>query len=473
MISQKTHGSNDLLISCESLSARSNKMSGLGIRRDISPGKLLASIAKSGMFGRVAAISLIPVTLFGALSPARAQASLKNETIRTTSETRTLVERSREGLTELRFPTVASEIPVCGEIDPEFCGIDQIIEKAMVDYQASCASVAVTWKQKLIVNRTYGWKDLEGSKAAPPNVYMRLASVDKLILITAAELFLSQGHKMPNTDVPITADLHIFQAMKDSWGLQPPPGMTPDSRVYDITIQNILDGKSGIKELSDSGEEVIRALGLSKAPGAWDLLRYTFGNQLHSNPGEKQVYANNALGVLKYFIDKCWSDKGGYLDFVKTYVFKPAGTDQVVISRASPADRDPRESCYISMNNGRSTVSSDQGKIVSAADGGGMNLDSWLALATSAEAMCRYLDYWYMGHARPLLDPSTGTLLSGIDNGAGTFGGTMPGTNAEITQRRHALCNFVVIFNRGQDNGVKPRSIIAEIDNFIHDKGVW
>lgn len=87
--------------------------------------------------------------------------------------------------------------------------------------------------------------------------------------------------------------------------------------------------------------------------------------------------------------------------------------------------------------------------------------------------MCRYRDYWYMGHARPILNLDTGTLRPDIDNGAGVFGGTMPGTLAEVLQRRHAFCNMAVMFNRGQDNGTEPRSIIVEIDNLFKRLRYW
>lgn len=287
------------------------------------------------------------------------------------------------------------DIPVSGFIARELADVDAIVQQAMVDYRASAASCAITFGRRLVACRGYGYLDNEFEVPTPSGVIMRLASVDKLILVTAAELFCSSGYAMPETGVPISQDLRVFEAMRGSWALEPPPGMEADPRIYDVTIRHLLEGRSGIGEVSNACSEVMAALGSPSAPTPWEIPRYLMGAPLKAAPGAMECYANAALGMVKYFIDRYFRDDGGYLGYVQTSVFAPIAEglelpaslmDDVVISRASPRERDSREPVYISEETGPSTFPGDEGRTVSAADGGANNIDAWMALGTSAEA---------------------------------------------------------------------------------------
>jgi len=127
--------------------------------------------------------------------------------------------------------------------------------------------------------------------------------------------------------------------------------------------------------------------------------------------------------------------------------FDPAGTPNICLSRTRPSNRDPLEVRYKCEPTGPSVFPKDNNKVLPRVEGGGDWYDHHLILAASAEAVVRYLSYWYFGESWRLWADEPRHLTPGLNNGGGVFFGGMTGIRTVMNQRRWKMCNFAFLTN--------------------------
>ena len=124
-----------------------------------------------------------------------------------------------------------------GYYSPSLVNFDVAMNNLLKDYDIPGGQLAITYKGRLVYSRGFGLADKSTNTAVCPDNIFRIASLSKQITsITIMHLY-EQGR--------IGLDDIVFGAngiLNDSMYLVP----VLDSRVYDITVNDLLSHQSGI-----------------------------------------------------------------------------------------------------------------------------------------------------------------------------------------------------------------------------------
>jgi CubicO group peptidase (beta-lactamase class C family) len=168
----------------------------------------------------------------------------------------------------------------------------QQVVQPYVDAQLFMGSVLVAENGKVLLDKGYGWADLEWNIPNTPTSRFQLASVTKQF--TAASILLLEERGKLKTNDPVRKYLPDAPASWDK-----------------ITIYNLLTMTSGVVDGSAKYD-----------PTPPDKLIYT-DEPLDFQPGEKWDYLNTNYLVLGYLLEKVSGQS--YADFLQENVFKPLG----------------------------------------------------------------------------------------------------------------------------------------------------
>ena len=341
------------------------------------------------------------------------------------------------------FPRL--DLPLTGrDPAPSLEIISRTVQRFMEDNLIPSGTLAVMKKNRVVIARGFGYADRNRTIPIQPDALMRLASLDKLITKAAMKVLIRQNPPLP-TGERLQLSTPVFPLL-ETFGMTLPGGANPDPRLNDITIEHLLEHRSGLERLPGQARRTIESdLGIRGKASAEDAVRWLLSRPLRFTPGSKKEYSNSAYGVARYVIQVITGD---LLRFLKNNVIRPAAG--VGLAYDLPSDRDHREPWYSSGNHIRSSILP---KKRAAAPGPGVetNLQRGLGLIASAEAMVRLLRSYHMGHGTPLLDPKTGRWAAVPDNGYGVFFGRFGGTFTLAMQRRWDEVNVAVLFNQNGD----------------------
>jgi len=366
------------------------------------------------------------------------------------------------GTQESRAFSRAEDVPVSGEMPDRLRELDRVMTQTMVYHAIPLGSLAVSKDGVVAVKRAYGYREREGKTPLATDALFRPASLDKQIARSAVHQMIDEGRTVTATGETLALGLKVFASLRQA-GVIGPELKDVDPRLYDVTIEDLLEHRSGIEVCYPSVEEVRQFFGLTRMPNAIDYLKWHANRPLKSAPGTVQEYNNTAYAMVRHIIEWLTGDWPAY---VREHIFEPAGSLEVVRSRTKPSDRDPREVWYDTGATGPSIFPEDNGRLLPTTDGGAISQDE--GIAVSAEALVRYLSYWYCASARRLLDDN-GNLLT--DNGMHIFFGSSDGVSSAMFQCRWTLCNFAVLFNHREERpDIEPLDYTKAIQEVL--KGV-
>lgn len=236
-------------------------------------------------------------------------------------------------------------------------GIDAIIQKAMQSSPVKHAALAIVHGKKLVYARGYTNAEADWPLAQPTTRF-RMASVSKTVtslaifqLIEAGAGTLSLGHKL-----------------QDILHLKTPSGGSPaDSRFGDITIQHLLEHKSGLNGDAFRNGPAVRqafaaaghAISLPVTEAQTDAYIASLG--LVSKPGATQAYNNCGYYLLSRVVAKL-RNKATPIEAFQSSLFAPLGITRIrgassLVSQ-QPADEARYQSPTLSL--GPSEMSNDQ-----------------------------------------------------------------------------------------------------------------
>jgi CubicO group peptidase (beta-lactamase class C family) len=313
----------------------------------------------------------------------------------------------------------------------------------MSDGDVPAAQLCVSKDGKIVFNRAYGWLDRQKGNRLPVNARFRLASLDKVITSTAIHQLIDAQAPLERTGERMSLELRPFRVF-EKMGIRPPSGKRTDPRLFDVTVKHLLEHAAGLNQEVHNLAALKRELGLTRLPTADDAMRYHFCKTLDFDPGSKSSYNSAGYWVLRVLVGLAG---GSFIDYLKNNIFGPAGTADLCLSRTRPAQRDRLEVRYECQQMGPSVFPADHEQVVPELEGGGDYGDHHLILATSAEAVVRYLCYWYFGEAKRLWTEDRGRLAPGLNNGGGVYFGGMTGIRTMMNQRRWKMCNFAFLTN--------------------------
>jgi CubicO group peptidase (beta-lactamase class C family) len=337
-------------------------------------------------------------------------------------------------------------LPVSGAHHPALDLFDSALVAFMAARHIGAGTVSISRAGTTVYRRAFGWRDSARTELLSPNALMRLASNSKPVTAAAIRRLVSQGQ--------LTLDTKAFSFL----GLSP-AGPVADRRVYDITVQHLLDHTSGWNrnvagDFMFKSREISRALGISIPPTKAQIAQWVMTQPLQSAPGITSSYSNFGYLVLGLIIEKVTGQS--FLDYVRQNFFGTQAAGEIVTGTSLRGDRDAREPFYSDPYKGCSVFNVETCVLVPWPDGGWYleAFDACGGLVASAPAMVTFLDaYWISGQPR-----IPGTTASY------TFYGSLDGTFTMMRQRPDGT-NIVVLFNQRTDpSGLSYPQIQATLD---------
>jgi CubicO group peptidase (beta-lactamase class C family) len=200
-------------------------------------------------------------------------------------------------------PIVAALLLAVQQPEPsEAARIDAIVRERMREPGAVGMSVAVARGTEMLLERTYGFAELEFSVAANEQTMFRIGSVTKQFT-AAAVLELAERGKL-SVDDPLTRFLPDY----------PTHG-------HEITLRHLLTHTSGVPSYTGLGPiwEISRARELADE----ELVALWKDRPLEFAPGERWNYSNSGYFLLGMVVAKV--SGLSYADFLRTTFFEPLG----------------------------------------------------------------------------------------------------------------------------------------------------
>jgi N-acyl-D-amino-acid deacylase len=238
------------------------------------------------------------------------------------------------------------ELPITGVHVPGMASFDQAIPQLMAQWGIPGAAVAVARDGRLVFARGYGWADLAAEEPVQPESLFRIASISKPIT-AAAVLSLVEAGALRLDDRP-------FQLRSD---LEPPPGGVVDSRIYDVTVRQLLY-HSGGWDRSVSFDPMFRpavaaqAVGAPAPASAETVMRYMMGQPLDFEPGTRYAYSNFGYSVLGRVIEGITGET--YEAYTRRAILEPAGITRMRIGATRLEDRAEGEVRYYELGSATS-----------------------------------------------------------------------------------------------------------------------
>jgi len=211
------------------------------------------------------------------------------------------------------------------------------VVQSFVDAKQFMGSVLVAQGDKILLNKGYGFANLEWSIPDSPSTKFRLGSITKQF--TAASILLLEERGKLKTDDPVKTYLP-----------DAPPAWDK------ITIFNLLTHTSGIPSFTSFPDYH----STEAIPTTSEQLVARFRDKpLNFQPGESWEYSNSGYALLGYLIEKISGES--YKDFVQENLFTPLGMNNsgydlnapIIVRRAagySPGPEGPVNAGYIDMS---------------------------------------------------------------------------------------------------------------------------
>jgi len=229
--------------------------------------------------------------------------------------------------------------------------VDDVITALMEDWDTPGCAVAIVRHGRLAFARGYGYANQEDGELVQPDSLFRIASISKQITAVAILKLVEDGE--------LRLSDKAFDILDD---LEPAPGRRVDSRLYDITILDLLQHSAGWDtdalgfdpQISMHRTAAI-TLGESWPAEAETLIRYMLGWRLSYDPGTSFDYSNFGYNVLGRVIEAVSGVT--YEEYVKASILQPIGIDGMRIGRTRFEDRAPGEVAYYDHPGGGATQS--------------------------------------------------------------------------------------------------------------------
>src|SRR3954469_5179765 len=224
-------------------------------------------------------------------------------------------------------------------------------------YQIPGATLAIAKNGKLVYMRAFGTADQAGTELTRPDHMFRIASISKPIMSIAIMQLIESG-QLSLSDKPfgpggiLNVDPYFANAN------------VTDPRIYDITIQNLLEHAAGWNRdlpitpnppppypFSFGGGDpidfplhVTQTLGEPNPVTRRGLIKFLIQKGLDFTPGTDFNYSNVGFLVLGEVIEK----KTGltYENYVKQNIFAPLGINDIRLGKNLLADKQEREGEY-------------------------------------------------------------------------------------------------------------------------------
>ena len=352
-----------------------------------------------------------------------------------------------------------NNLPIVGTSFSSLSDIDSILLGWLGENNFEAATIAVMKNRRLVYKKGYGWQNSDRTQVISPDAVMRIASNTKPVTARAIKQLIE--------DRKIRASDKAFKKIDIP---DRRSGEVHDERMYDITIQHILDHKSGLIGNAPGTGQLGRILGLDRPATMAETVEYTYTRNLLFNPGSDSRYSNLGYQILGYIIEKVSGQT--YEEYIQEYIAQPLGIRSFQVGRTGLDNVLPNEIWYaadryvvqeIDVDYSLELVPEPYAIDMETRPGAG-------SLVSSAEDFCRFLEsYFHTGHPKP--DRLNGIVWTY------TFFGSLPGTlsaTRDIIDPDGSSISYVVLINEridGRDNLLSD--LVSELDTFLLNVTSW
>jgi CubicO group peptidase (beta-lactamase class C family) len=356
---------------------------------------------------------------------------------------------------------------------------DTQMQTFLTNYQIPGATLAIAKNGKLVYMRAFGTANQAGTELTQPYHMFRIASISKPITSIAIMKLIENG-QLSLSDKPfgpggiLNADSYFANAN------------VTDPRVYNITIQNLLEHSAGWNrdvpispnplppypwgyggsDPIDFPLHVTQSLGEPNPVTRRAMIKFLIQKGLDFTPGTAFAYSNVGFLVLGEVIEK----KTGltYENYVKQNIFAPLGIYDIRLGKTLLADKQEREGEYI---NAFTTLSAyGTGQIVPS-QYGGVSIEAmdahggWIAtsrdlvrLLTAVDNFPSRPDILSAATIQTMTTPSANNInyAKGWQvNSAGFWwhGGSLPGSYSWMVRTNGQLTWAVIMNKRSESSG--------------------
>ncbi len=253
---------------------------------------------------------------------------------------------TRNGL-ELPVWKNSDEIPVSGIYQKDLSSLDDSIKEFLREHHPPGASVAVSYRGRLVYARGFGYADQEQQETVQPHSLFRIASISKPITAVAIMTLIEQKK--------LTLDTKVFDVLKSY--LKPLKKQDIAQQLNEITVRQLLNHTAGwdrAVSFDPMFRSVYFAKQLGKAPPAEieDIIRMMIKQPLDFSPGERFAYSNFGYCLLGRIIETVTGKP--YEQYVQEAVFKPLHIKDIKLGKTLLKHRRKNEVKYYSTTLGTS-----------------------------------------------------------------------------------------------------------------------
>jgi hypothetical protein len=334
---------------------------------------------------------------------------------------------------------IFNNIPSTGyELHPALEQYSSAVQQYMSENQIPAGTLSVSKGEKIVLSRRFGWADNQRINENTGKDVLRLASNDKLLTKAAIVHLMDQLPNLPDGNT-LSRDTLIYKIFQ-LYGIEDRPDGIIDVNIKKVTVGHLIDHRSGIYELPWV-TQIYSNLGITsgfitKSDNARWILRQT----THFEPGTQDQYCSSGYFLLRYIVELVSGTD--LVSYLKEHIFvAPLDSNEVAIAYEELAGYNPDDLWY-------ADIDAPYDRYV--------NLEEFLALNASSDAMVKFLRRYHLGTGRSMYKNGVWDLAgTGHDNGCGIFYGGMAGTFSYTLQRRWDEINICLIFNKsGNFNGL-------------------
>lgn len=222
---------------------------------------------------------------------------------------------------------------------PQLEDMENKIKRYLLRWEINGAQIAVTRNDSLLYVKGFGWADMEKKQEMQPSNIMRLASVSKLLTAVGVMKLAEVGTLKLSDHVfgpkGILNDTAFTNAIKDQ-------------RYLDITVEQLLRHKAGFTTGAGdpmfSTRYIMMQNRLITPPDNNTLMKILLKRRLGFTPGTAKRYSNVGYTLLSMIIEK--KTRMSYEDYMRRFVFEPAGCYDFHIAGSYEKDRRKNEVKY-------------------------------------------------------------------------------------------------------------------------------
>src|SRR6478672_7842825 len=324
--------------------------------------------------------------------------------------------------------------------------VDSVANAAVAEHRTAGVSIAVVKNGRPILEKGYGFADLENDVPATAETVYRIGSVTKQFTSAAIMRLMEQGKL--SLDDTLQKFLPNFPAQGNR-----------------VTIRHLLNHTSGIKSYTNLGPKWARVVRLDLAP---DSVVALFANEpFDFKPGDEWRYDNSGYFLLGMIIEKLSGKPYG--QYVQDELFTPLGLKSTIYCDQAPLIKH-RAQGYATRPGGRfinaEPLSMTQPYAAGSLCSTVTDLAAW-TLALSSGKVVSPASYKLMTTPGTLNDGKP--LTYGFGLGIGTLGGHRQvshngGINGFISELHHYPDDSlvtVVLTNTGALTAVQLERLIA------------